>query len=69
MTYKYHRECDHIGYEQYVRRTFSNGTVHYGIQCEHCLKMVKHARHNGKLFIKHSEIPPGYDIHPYREVR
>lgn len=68
MTYKYYRECDHIGYEQYVRRAFSNGTVHYGIQCENCQRMVKHPRHNGKLFIKHSEIPPGYDIHPYREA-
>lgn len=64
-----YKPCDHIGYEQYVRRTFANGTVHYGIQCENCLKMVKHERHNGKLFIKHSEIPPGYDIHPYREER
>lgn len=63
------KPCDHIGYTQYVRRVFENGTIHYGIQCELCKRMVKHERHGGKLFIKHSEIPEGYDIHPYQEER
>lgn len=61
--------CDHIGYLQYTRRVFSNGSVHFCLQCEHCLKVVKHPRHNNKLFLKASEIPPGYDIHAFREAR
>lgn len=58
-------DCDHVGFLRYARRTFNNGTQHYCVQCSNCRKVVKHSRHKGKLFIKHSEIPTGYQIHEF----
>lgn len=51
--------CQHDGTLRYARRVFSNNTIHYCVQCTHCLATVKTDRHGGKLFIKHEEIPQG----------
>lgn len=51
--------CDHKGGLRYARRIFSNGTVHFCVQCVRCLETVKTARHEGRLLIKQSEIPQG----------
>lgn len=53
------QECSHRGTLRYTRRIFSNGTVHYAVQCSTCFRTIKTHRHNHKLFIKHEEIPPG----------
>ena len=58
------QNCNHEN-TQYVRRTFPDGTVHYGIQCLDCLDIIKTDRHEGKLFIKHNEIPAGSVIHDW----
>lgn len=58
-------DCDHNGFLRYARRTFSNGTVHYCVQCQNCRSVVKTKKHGGKLFIKHSEVPTGYQIHEF----
>lgn len=58
-------DCDHKGFLRYARRTFSNGTVHYCCQCKNCGQVVKIKRHNYRPFIKHSEIPTGYQIHEF----
>lgn len=51
--------CDHKGGLRYARRIFSNGTTHYCVQCARCFEVVKTDRHEGRLLIKHSEIPQG----------
>jgi len=58
-------DCDHKGFLRYARRTFKNGTVHYCVQCKNCGQVVKINRHNYRPFIKHSEIPTGYQIHEF----
>ena len=60
-----HIDCDHVGFLRYARRKFQNETIHYCVQCSQCGKVVKTKRHGGKLFIKHSEIPTGYQIHEF----
>ena len=60
--------CNHIGGMRYARRTFSNGTVHYCIQCKICGEVVKHKRHDYRPFIKHTEIPTGYQIHEFKDT-
>ena len=54
--------CEHLNSLRYTRRIFSNGTAHYCVQCSRCFATVKTQRHNGNLFIKHEEIPPGVII-------
>jgi hypothetical protein len=49
--------CNHDHSLRYARRVFSNGTVHYCVQCTRCLDVVKTARHGYRLFIRHDEIP------------
>lgn len=56
------QDCDHRGSRRYARRVFSNGTIHYCVQCSRCLKAVKTDRHDGKLFLKHTEIPENTPI-------
>jgi len=58
-------DCDHFDSMRYARRVFANGTVHYCIQCKKCGQVVKHSRHNNRPYIKHSEIPTGYQIHEF----
>lgn len=61
------QKCDHHDGMRYARRTFSNGSIAYCIQCKHCGAVVKHSRHNFRPFIKHSEIPTGYQIHEFND--
>ena len=61
-------DCDHKGFLRYARRTFTNGTVHYCVQCKNCGQVVKIGRHNYRPFIKHSEIPTGYQIHEFMDT-
>jgi|GEM_PF-2630849 len=61
-------KCNHIGGMRYARRTFENGTQHYCIQCKLCGDVVKHKRHGYRPFIKHSEIPTGYQIHEFQDT-
>lgn len=62
------QKCNHKDFLRYARREFSNGTVHYCVQCKNCGEVVKIKRHNYKLFIKHSEIPTGYQIHEFKNT-
>lgn len=64
-----HNDCDHVDFLRYARRKFENGAIHYCVQCSNCGKVVKTKRHNGKLFIKHSEIPTGYQIHKFMHTQ
>lgn len=64
-----HNDCDHVDFLRYARRKFENGAIHYCVQCSNCSKVVKTKRHNGKLFIKHSEIPTGYQIHEFMHTQ
>lgn len=52
------QDCDHADI-RYVRRTRSDGAIHYAVQCFDCTKLIKTPKHNYKLLIKHSEIPSG----------
>lgn len=61
------KDCDHHGYRVYARRTFSNGTVHYCVQCTKCLSVVKIAEHGNRPFIRHDEIPTGKKIFDFIE--
>ena len=58
-------DCDHVGARHYVRRTFSNGTTHIGVQCLRCLRIVKLPQHDCRLWIRASEVPPGKTIHEW----
>ena len=62
------KNCDHKSGMRYARRTFNNNTVHYCIQCKICGEVVKHKRHNHRPFIKHHEIPTGYQIHEFMDT-
>lgn len=57
------QHCQHDGELIYVRRINPDQSIQYAIQCPKCLQLVKLAKHQGKLFIKHSEIPAGETIH------
>lgn len=59
------RDCDHEGARRYVRRVFSNGTVHICVQCTRCLDLVKMPEHDNRPFIKPGEVPPGRSIHEW----
>ena len=61
------QQCNHDGVLVYVRRTNTDNSIQYAIQCLDCLQLVKLKKHDGKLFIKHSEIPHGETI--YAEVQ
>lgn len=56
------KECNHHDSLRYVRRVFSNGTVHYAVQCSRCFETVKTERHGYRPFIRHEEIPRGVII-------
>lgn len=53
------KECSHSNALRYARRIYADGSSQFCVQCSRCFKTVKTSRHGGKLFIKHSEIPPG----------
>jgi len=59
--------CGHVGHRVYVRRIFSNGTTHYGVQCKQCKRIIKTEQHGYRLWIKQSEIPSDQPIFPYME--
>ncbi len=61
-------KCTHEHGMRYARRSFTNGAVHYCIQCKICGEVVKHKRHNFCPFIKHNEIPTGYQIHEFMDL-
>lgn len=56
--------CNH-GRWHYIRRTFSNGTIHFGIQCLDCLSCIKLDRHDQKLWLKPEDIPVNAPIHAW----
>ena len=58
-------DCDHAGSKVYTRRVFSNGTIHYCVQCQKCLRLVKLPEHNNRPFIKPHEIPLGKTIYAF----
>ena len=60
MTYP----CTHDRWH-YCRRTFSNGTQHFGAQCLDCLSCIKLPQHGNRLWIKAEDIPPGATIHAH----
>lgn len=51
--------CNHEKSKMFTERTFSNGTKHYCVQCQKCGSLVEH---NGKKFIKFSDIPANKKI-------
>lgn len=57
--------CEHVGHTIYVKRSFNNGTFHYGVQCLDCLRIIKTSRHNYRPWIKFHEIPTGVTVHDY----
>jgi hypothetical protein len=56
--------CPHERW-QYVRRAFSNGTTHFGVQCLDCLHCIKLERHGLRLWLKPEDIPPNAPIHAW----
>jgi len=58
-------DCDHVGHRVYVRRTFVNGSIHYGIQCLKCLSIVKDDKHGNRPWLKAQEIPAGKAVYEY----
>jgi len=62
-------DCDHADRQQYVRFTRENSTTHYAVYCHKCAKLVKSKAHNGKLLIKHSEIPSGRTVFDIGSVK
>lgn len=60
-------DCDHVGHRVYARRVFANGTVHFCVQCLHCLRAVKLPEHEFRPWIRIDEIPPGRKIHDFIE--
>lgn len=57
--------CDHKNNRVFTKRIFGNMSEHYCVQCLKCGSVVKH---NGKLWLKHEDIPHGYAIHPFDEI-
>lgn len=55
-------ECAHSDLI-YVRGEKGDGAFFYATQCKTCLDLVRSNRHNGKLQLKHYEIPCGSTIH------
>lgn len=55
------RDCDHSEY-RYARFTTERGTTHYAVECLDCGKLIKTAKHGGKLLIKHHEVPVGVPV-------
>lgn len=55
-------DCNHQGALRYTRRILPNGSSQFCVQCSRCFETVKTSRHNGKLLIKHEEIPAGVFI-------
>lgn len=53
------QDCNHYGALRYARRVNPDGSIQFCVQCSRCFDTVKTAKHGGKLFIKHKEIPPG----------
>ena len=58
-------DCDHKLARQYARRVFSNGSVHFCVQCTKCLDLVKLPEHSYRPFIRPDEIPIGRTIHEW----
>lgn len=57
-------DCDHSDSQyKYTRLISVKGAVHYAVFCLTCAKLVRTAKHGGRLLIKHSEIPTGQSIH------
>lgn len=52
------QDCQHAK-THYIRKIFEDETVHYAVQCKECRQLIKTDIHDGKLFIKHKDIPPG----------
>lgn len=50
----------------YIRGERPDGAVFYAMQCKSCLNLVRTKKHNGKLLLKHYEIPCGETIHAYK---
>lgn len=50
---------------QYCRRKFSNGTLHFGVQCLDCLAVIKLEKHSQKLWLKPEDIPVHAPIHAW----
>jgi len=61
------RDCDHVGHRVYTKRTFSNGTTHYCVQCLRCFAAVKMPEHNNRPFIRRDEIPANKTIFTFIE--
>ena len=61
-------KCCHTDKLRYARRKFSNGSIHYCVQCGYCGEVVKIKRHNYRPFIRHDEIPTGYQIHEFKDT-
>lgn len=59
------RDCDHVGHRVYAERSFSNGSVHYCVQCTRCLQVVKLPEHGNRPFIRRDEIPADKAIHRF----
>lgn len=60
-------DCDHTGHRVYARRVFTNGTVHFCVQCLSCLRAVKIPEHGNRLWIRVEDVPRGRAIHDFIE--
>lgn len=58
-TLKTPNQCDHVGHRRYVRRVFSNGTIHFCVQCQQCRETVLMQEHGMRPYIRAEEIPKG----------
>lgn len=59
-------ECGTKEHWEYTKRTFSNGTQHYCLQCFECGQIgISHNRHKGKCFLPLDEIPKNEQIHDW----
>lgn len=57
------KQCTHTGDTRYARFYSSDNHAYYAVQCCDCGKAIKTKRHQGKLRIKHSDIPSGAAVY------
>lgn len=62
------QHCKHAGETRYARFYSSDGHNYYAVQCVECGKPIKTKTHNGKLRIKHIDIPTGETVFNASEV-